>query len=64
MVAQEQIYTQVALRALQQVYVATHPAALLDHGENTAPKAIVADAEALFSTLEAEAEEDREEPDK
>ena len=27
-----QIYTQVALRALQQVYAATHPAALLEPG--------------------------------
>jgi integrase/recombinase XerD len=58
-----QIYTQVALRALQQVYVATHPAALLERGENPPLKAANADAEALFSALEAEAEEDREEPD-
>src|SRR5271170_3533621 len=58
-----QIYTQVALRALQQVYVATHPAALLERGESPAPKAVDASAEALFSVLEAEAEEDREEPD-
>jgi integrase/recombinase XerD len=58
-----QIYTQVALRALQQVYVATHPAALLEHGESPGPKALDANAEALFSVLEAEADEDREEPD-
>jgi hypothetical protein len=53
----------VALRALQQVYVATHPAALLEHGESPGPKALDANAEALFSVLEAEADEDREEPD-
>ena len=58
-----QIYTQVALRALQQVYVATHPAALLERGESPAPKALDANAEALFTVLEAEADEDREEPD-
>jgi hypothetical protein len=53
----------VALRALQQVYVATHPAALLERGESPDLKAVDANAEALFSVLEAEAEEDREESD-
>ena len=62
-----QIYTQVAIRALQQVYAATHPAALLEgHPANSPPlteASQMPDAEALFSALEAEAEEDREEPD-
>jgi integrase/recombinase XerD len=58
-----QIYTQVAIRALQQVHAATHPAAMLEPGENPSSKAADPDAEALFSKLEAEAEEDREEPD-
>jgi len=58
-----QIYTQVAIRTLQQVHAATHPAALLEPGENLSLKASNADAEALLATLEKEAEEDREEPD-
>lgn len=33
-----QIYTQVAIRTLQQVHAATHPAALLEHGEEPSPK--------------------------
>ena len=55
-----QIYTQVAIRTLQKVHAATHPAALLDSSESPVPKAADPDAEALFSALEAEAEEDRE----
>ncbi len=55
-----QIYTQVAIRTLQQVHAATHPGAMLEKGEN--PSANAADpeaAKALFSALEAEAEDDR-----
>jgi integrase/recombinase XerD len=59
-----QIYTQVAIRTLQQVHAATHPAALLEPGESPSLKAADPDAEALFSALEAEADEDREEADK
>ena len=55
-----QIYTQVAIRTLQQVHAATHPAAMLERGEILSSKADDPDAEALFSVLEAEAEEDRE----
>ena len=55
-----EIYTQVAIRALQRIHAATHPGALLERGENQAPKAMDADAEALFSALAAEAEDDRE----
>ena len=61
-----QIYTQVAIRTLQQVHAATHPAALLEgHPANFPPVTEQSGpgAEALFSTLEAEAEEDREVPD-
>ena len=50
-----QIYTHVALRALQQVYAATHPAALLERGENAPLKgggAGNADAEDLAAALE------------
>jgi integrase/recombinase XerD len=55
-----QIYTQVAIRTLQQVHAATHPGALLERGESLSSKADHPDAEKLFSALEAEAEEDRE----
>jgi DNA primase len=59
-----QIYTHVALRALQQVYAATHPAALLDAGAAHKPPVPLAPqrlgAEELFATLNAEADEDRE----
>ena len=58
-----QIYTQVAIRTLQQVHAATHPAALLESGESPPSKAVDADAEALLAALDREAEEDREEPD-
>ena len=53
-----QIYTQVAIRTLQQVHAATHPAAMLKHGEHPAINASNPDAEALFSVLEADAEDD------
>jgi len=64
-----QIYTQVALRALQQVYAATHPSAFIEPG--TAPPLPAAKgfqsgnpaAEALAAALEKDAAEDREEPD-
>jgi hypothetical protein len=36
---------------------------LLERGESPVLKAVDANAEALFSVLEAEAEQDREEPD-
>jgi integrase/recombinase XerD len=55
-----EIYTQVAIRALQKIHAATHPAAMLERGESLPTKAADPDAEALFSALEAEAEEDRE----
>jgi len=55
-----QIYTQVAIRTLQQVHAATHPGAMLEKGENPATKATTPDAEALSQMLAAEAEEDRE----
>lgn len=55
-----QIYTQVAIRTLQQVHAATHPAAMLDRGERPSLKADNLAAEALFSVLQSEAEEDRE----
>ena len=53
-----QIYTQVAIRTLQQVHAATHPAALLERGGSLSSQADNPDADALFSALEAEAEED------
>jgi integrase/recombinase XerD len=58
-----QIYTHVALRALQQVYAATHPAALLDpkqspeNGQQKGGPAL----QDLLSTLEKDADQDREE---
>jgi integrase/recombinase XerD len=55
-----QIYTQVAIRTLQQVHAATHPGAMLEKSENPATKATTPDAEALSQMLAAEAEEDRE----
>jgi len=55
-----EIYTQVAIRALQKIHAATHPAAMLDAGESLSLKATGPDAEALFQILAAEAEEDRE----
>jgi integrase/recombinase XerD len=62
-----QIYTQVALRALQQVYAATHPTAFIEPGN--APSMPAARslqpgdpaAQALAAALERDAAEDREE---
>jgi integrase/recombinase XerD len=66
-----QIYTQVAIRALQQVYAATHPAAFIEpkNALGTAPQLPAARSfqhgnpavEALAAALEREAAEDREE---
>jgi len=62
-----QIYTHVALRALQQVYAATHPAALLDKEQappapepETARPGDPTPAD-LMAALDQDAEEDREE---
>jgi len=62
-----QIYTQVALRALQQVYAATHPAAFIEPEKAPplpAPKGFQLGnpaAEELAAALERDAAEDREE---
>jgi integrase/recombinase XerD len=58
-----QIYTQVALRTLQQVYAATHPAALLEPGPASNPATVRHGAEDLLAALERDAEEDGEEPE-
>jgi integrase/recombinase XerD len=58
-----QIYTQVALRTLQQVYAATHPAALLEPGPASNPATERHGAEDLLAALERDAEEDGEEPE-
>ena len=52
-----QIYTQVAIRALQQIHKATHPAQM-----NDAPQAArsAAEREGLLAALEAEVEDDEE----
>ncbi len=55
-----QIYTQVAIRTLQQVHAATHPAAMLERGQRSVLNASDPDAEGLSSALEAEAEDDHE----
>jgi integrase/recombinase XerD len=59
-----QIYTHVAIRVLQQIYAATHPAALLDkNNAPSLPTAHVASnlvAVQLFAALDAEAEEEKE----
>jgi integrase/recombinase XerD len=55
-----QIYTQVAIRALQQIHAATHPGAMLERSEKPSTKATSPDAEVLFQILAAEAEDDRE----
>jgi integrase/recombinase XerD len=55
-----QIYTHVAIRTLQQVHAATHPAAMLGHNENAPRKAPDPEAEKLFQMLAEEAEDDRE----
>lgn len=60
-----QIYTHVALRALQKIYAATHPAALLDKEKAQAlrkesPHVRDVGVEDLLATLTAEADEDNE----
>jgi len=53
-----QIYTQVAIRALQQIHAATHPAEA--HMEPTAAERTAAEREGLLAALEAEEEDDEE----
>ena len=55
-----QIYTQVAIRALQQIHAATHPAAKLDPAHAPKESAPPDDpvAEKLFAALHAEAHEE------
>jgi integrase/recombinase XerD len=55
-----QIYTQVAIRTLQQIHAATHPGAMLDRGEKPSTKAVDPEAESLFQMLAADDEDDRE----
>ena len=55
-----EIYTQVAIRALQKIHAATHPAAMFERRETPATKATDADAETLFQMLAADDEDDRE----
>jgi integrase/recombinase XerD len=57
-----QIYTHVSIRTLQQVHASTHPAAMLGHSKRPSTKDLSPDAEALFSALESEAEDDDERP--
>jgi integrase/recombinase XerD len=56
-----QIYTHVALRALQQVYAATHPGAMLERPQAPAIPPQTPEAVNLFAALSAEAEEESEE---
>ena len=58
-----QIYTQVALRALQQVYAATHPAAFIEPEKAPQPPQRTTDAGItdLLTALDRDANEDREE---
>lgn len=59
-----QIYTHVALGALQQIHAATHPAACLDPAKAAKQrKQIAADPAAVefMAALDRDAEEDREE---
>ena len=56
-----QIYTQVAIRTLQQVHAATHPAAMLERGPSASPVTATSGAEDLLAALERDAEEDGEE---
>ncbi len=60
-----QIYTHVAIRALQHVHAATHPAAFLDKSKAPAlrkesPQLAVPAAEELLAALDAEAADDEE----
>jgi integrase/recombinase XerD len=53
-----QIYTQVAIRALQQIHAATHPAEA--HATLTAAQRSAAEREGLLAALEADAKADEE----
>jgi integrase/recombinase XerD len=53
-----QIYTQVAVRALQQIHAATHPGAMLDRGEHPSTKALASDPNQLSLMLAADTEDD------
>jgi integrase/recombinase XerD len=55
-----QIYTHVALRMLQNVYAATHPAAHLDKAQSPEMRPAAADVEELLTALDREAVEDDE----
>jgi len=55
-----QIYTQVAIRALQQIHAATHPAAMLECREKPSARSDETAAQTLFQMLAAEAEDDKE----
>ena len=48
----------VAIWTLQQVHAATHPAALLEGGDKPSSKTADPEADALFSALDREAEEE------
>ncbi len=59
-----QIYTQVAIRALQQIHAATHPGAFIESKNAAIPSSDSHDEQrkaALLAALDAEADEDREE---
>jgi integrase/recombinase XerD len=58
-----QIYTHVALRALQQIHAATHPAAFLDPAKAKERQQSLSDPAAveLMAALDRDADEDREE---
>jgi integrase/recombinase XerD len=58
-IATTQIYTHVALRALQQVYAATHPAAHLDKAAQPEQQSD-ANIEELLTALNREVAEDEE----
>jgi integrase/recombinase XerD len=53
-----QIYTQVAVRALQQIHAATHPGAMLERGENPSTKVTNPDTDLLSQMLADDAEDD------
>lgn len=55
-----QIYTHVAIRALQQVYAATHPAALIEKASATEQRTAAANVEELLTALDRDASEDAE----
>ena len=55
-----QIYTHVAIRTLQQVHAATHPAAMPTRPKSAVPHAQRLGGDDLFAALHAEAEEEPE----